>query len=129
MKDVQRCIETLVEIDQLGIEVAIDDFGTGYSSLSMLRSFPFKRLKIDRAFVKDLAHSQQARAILATIIELAQTLGMRTTAEGVETPEQLRLVRKYGCTSAQGYLFHEPMPLNELRYLLYSIVDPAEGAA
>ena len=83
----------------------MDDFGTGYSSLSSLRSFPFKRLKIEHTFVNDLENSEEACGILATIIQLANTLGMRTTAEGVETIQQLDIVKKYGFTAVQGYLF------------------------
>ncbi|MBS0268450.1 MAG: amino acid permease [Proteobacteria bacterium] len=129
MKDVDRCLQTLLAIDSLGIEVAMDDFGTGYSSLSLLRRFPFKRLKIDQSFVKDLEVSPEARAILATIQDLARILGMRTTAEGVETQEQLELVKKFGCSSVQGYVFHAPMPLNELRYVLYQMANSSETAA
>ena len=129
MKDVEHAMKTISEITKLGIEVAIDDFGTGYSSLSSLRSFPFKRLKIDRAFVKDLEQSEEACAILATIVDLAKTLGMRTTAEGVETIEQLEIVKKYGCTTAQGFLFYKPMPLSQLSPILHGLADGSKSAA
>jgi len=98
----------------------MDDFGTGYSSLSSLTKVPFQRIKIDRSFVRDLAVSLEARAILGTIVELARTLGMRTTAEGVETVEQLDIVREYGCTLVQGYLFHRPQPADAVRTILWA---------
>ncbi|MGQ0672999.1 MAG: EAL domain-containing protein, partial [Hyphomicrobium sp.] len=80
---------------------------------------PYKHTKIDRAFVKDLESSEQARAVLETIVSLAKTLGMRTTAEGVETREQLRIVEWLGCSEVQGYLFCKPLPCPELeRYLM-----------
>lgn len=128
MKDVACSLKSLNEIDKLGIEIAMDDFGTGYSSLSSLRTFPFRRLKIDHSFVNDLENSEEARAILATIIQLANTLGMRTTAEGVETIQQLDIVKKYGCTAVQGYLFYEPMPLSRLRPILEGITEGSKMA-
>ena len=107
MKDVERSARILRNIRELGVEVAMDDFGTGYSSLGSLAKVPFKKkIKIDRSFVRDLAASPESRAILATIVDLAKTLGMATTAEGVETVEQLSIVKDCGCTSVQGYLFH-----------------------
>src|SRR5262249_11696536 len=85
MKDVERSGRILRNIRELGVEVAMDDFGTGYSSLGSLAKVPFQKIKIDRSFVRDLAASPEARAILATIVDLAKTLGMATTAEGIET--------------------------------------------
>ena len=93
----------------LGAEIALDDFGTGYSSLSYLRRFRFDRVKIDRTFVRDIETSDEAQAIVSAITRLAQALGMRTTAEGVERPEQLDLLRKLGCDEAQGFLILEPV--------------------
>jgi EAL domain-containing protein (putative c-di-GMP-specific phosphodiesterase class I) len=86
----------------------MDDFGTGYSSLSYLRSFPFDKIKIDRSFVFDSITGQQGEAIIRTIAELGSTLGIQTTAEGIETPEQMELVRRAGCTEGQGYLIGRP---------------------
>jgi diguanylate cyclase (GGDEF)-like protein len=93
----------------LGAEIALDDFGTGYSSLSYLRRFRFDRVKIDRTFVRDIETSDEAQAIVSAITRLAEALGMRTTAEGVERPEQLDLLRKLGCDEAQGFLILEPV--------------------
>jgi EAL domain-containing protein (putative c-di-GMP-specific phosphodiesterase class I) len=120
MKDVQHATNILRQVCDLGVEIAMDDFGTGYSSLSSLTKVPFQKIKIDRSFVRDLAISLEARAILSTIVELARTLGMRTTAEGVETAEQLDIVREYGCTLAQGFLFHRPHPNDVVRKVPWS---------
>ena len=93
----------------LGAEIALDDFGTGYSSLSYLRRYRFDRVKIDRTFVRDIETSDEAQAIVSAITRLAQALGMCTTAEGVERPGQLDLLRKLGCDEAQGFLILEPV--------------------
>ena len=100
---------TIKRLRALGAEIALDDFGTGYSSLSYLRRFRFDRVKIDRAFVRDIETSDEAQAIVSAITRLAEALGMRTTAEGVERPEQLDLLRKLGCDEAQGFLILEPV--------------------
>ena len=93
----------------LGADIALDDFGTGYSSLSYLRRYRFDRVKIDRSFVRDIETSDEAQAIVSAITRLAQALGMCTTAEGVERPGQLDLLRKLGCDEAQGFLILEPV--------------------
>jgi diguanylate cyclase (GGDEF)-like protein len=108
--DNKLTIATLHELRALGVKLSMDDFGTGYSSLSYLRSFPFDKIKIDRSFVRDSSESGDAKAIVKAVIGLGQSLGMVTTAEGVETEAQLDLIRKHGCTEAQGYLFSKPMP-------------------
>lgn len=102
----------------LGARIAMDDFGTGYSSLSYLRSFPFDKMKIDRCFIRDLTIEQGSGFIVRAVISLASSLGMTTTAEGVETPEQLRRLREEGCNEVQGYLFSPPVPATELPALL-----------
>jgi EAL domain-containing protein (putative c-di-GMP-specific phosphodiesterase class I) len=129
MKDVQFATHILRQICDLGVEIAMDDFGTGYSSLSSLTKVPFQKIKIDRSFVRDLAVSMEARAILATIVDLARTLGMRTTAEGVETSEQLDIVREYGCTLVQGFLFNRPEPADVVRKILRTGHDLRRSAA
>ncbi len=91
----------------LGVRIALDDFGTGYSSLSYLRQFPFDKIKIDRSFTADIEKADTA-AIVRAIVRLARQLGMSITAEGVETPAQLRFMRKHGCTEVQGYLIGMP---------------------
>lgn len=110
----ENTINTLYSLRDLGISIAMDDFGTGYSSLSYLRSFPFNRIKIDRSFVSLMCESGESRAIVKAVAELGATLGMTTTAEGVETEDQFRLVRENGCTDVQGWLFGRPMPASEL---------------
>jgi diguanylate cyclase (GGDEF)-like protein/PAS domain S-box-containing protein len=109
---------TLHRLRDLGVRIALDDFGTGYSSLSYLRVFPFDRIKIDGSFVKELPHNVECVSIVRAMADLARGLHMATTAEGVETPEQLEALRAYGCTAAQGYLFSRPLPAGELHGLL-----------
>jgi EAL domain-containing protein (putative c-di-GMP-specific phosphodiesterase class I) len=89
--------------------MAIDDFGTGYSSLSYLKRFPVSYLKIDRSFVEGLREGSDDKVVVSGIIALAHTLGMRTIAEGVETAEQLRILRQIGCDMAQGHYFSPPL--------------------
>jgi diguanylate cyclase (GGDEF)-like protein/PAS domain S-box-containing protein len=108
---------TLHRLRDLGVRIALDDFGTGYSSLSYLRVFPFDRIKIDGSFVKELPHNVECVSIVRAIADLARGLHMATTAEGVETPQQLEALRADGVTAAQGYLFSRPLPANELREL------------
>lgn len=129
MKDVQLATHILRQVCDLGVEIAMDDFGTGYSSLSSLTKVPFQKIKIDRSFVRDLAISMEARAILSTIVELARTLGMRTTAEGVETAEQFEIVKDYGCTLAQGFLFQKAQPSDVIREILRAEPDTRQNAA
>jgi EAL domain-containing protein (putative c-di-GMP-specific phosphodiesterase class I) len=102
----------------LGVRVSLDDFGTGYSSLSYLRSFPFDKIKIDRSFVREVTASANGAAIVRAIASLGASLGMETTAEGVETEEELALVQREGCTEAQGHYFSAPRPARELVHLL-----------
>ncbi|WP_052699219.1 bifunctional diguanylate cyclase/phosphodiesterase [Hyphomicrobium sp. 99] len=114
MADFTKANSLLGQFRELGIETAMDDFGTGYSSLSCLRSCPFDRLKIDRSFINDLTTSLEARLVLATIVKLATTLGMHTTAEGVETQEQYEIVKAEGCGEIQGYYFSPPKSAAEI---------------
>ncbi|GBU18162.1 MULTISPECIES: EAL domain-containing protein [unclassified Methylobacterium] len=102
--------EILHGLKRLGVRVSMDDFGTGYSSLSYLRSFPFDKIKIDQAFVRDLCETDGSGFIVRAVIGLGASLGMTTTAEGVETREQLERLRDEGCDEAQGYLFSPPVP-------------------
>jgi len=99
----------LHSLRSLGVRIALDDFGTGYSSLSYLQSFPFDKIKIDRSFIQNLLTRPGATAIVRAITDLAQALGMETTAEGVEESEQLAELRHHGCSSVQGYLFSRPI--------------------
>jgi EAL domain-containing protein (putative c-di-GMP-specific phosphodiesterase class I) len=115
----ETTLATLHQLRALGVRIAMDDFGTGYSSLSYLRSFPFDKIKIDRCFVADLADaSEDSRAILRAVAGLGLSLGITTTAEGVETKEQVDRVRQEGCTETQGYYFSPPRPIEDIRKLL-----------
>ncbi len=107
--------EVLQAFRSTGIRTSLDDFGTRYSSLSYLLSFPFDKIKIDQSFVRDMADRSASVAIVTSVAHLANQLGMATTAEGVETAEQLRRVREAGCTEAQGYFFGPPESATELR--------------
>ncbi|HXW24087.1 MAG TPA: EAL domain-containing protein [Xanthobacteraceae bacterium] len=109
---------TLHRLRDLGVRIALDDFGTGYSSLSYLRVFPFDRIKIDGSFVKELPHNVECVSIIRAVADLARGLAMATTAEGVETAEQLEALRAHGCTAAQGYLFSRPLPAGDIAALL-----------
>ena len=112
-----RTMATLHQLRELGARIALDDFGTGYSSLSYLRRFPFDKIKIDRSFIQDLAGEGGALAIVQAIMNLAFSLNMTTTAEGVETEEQLEIVRALGCTELQGFLFSSARPVKDVRPL------------
>ena len=104
MQNNESSLLMLHQLHELGVRIALDDFGTGYSSLSYLRSFPFDRIKIDRSFVADLLDGNEAVAIVHAILSLASSLKMQTTAEGVETAVQQRLLKAAGCDEMQGYL-------------------------
>jgi diguanylate cyclase (GGDEF)-like protein len=120
MQNSEVTLQTLHQLRMLGIRISMDDFGTGYSSLSYLRSFPFDNIKIDRCFIKGLGDSSEANAIVQAVAALAESLGMTTTAEGVETRQQLDLVRDLGCTDMQGFFYSPPVPAHELTRILAS---------
>jgi EAL domain-containing protein (putative c-di-GMP-specific phosphodiesterase class I) len=101
-------VRAVTELKQLGVFIAIDDFGTGYSSLSQLRLLPFDLLKIDRSFIARLGHAPADEHVVASIIQLAHSLGVRTVAEGVETPAQADILAALGCDVVQGYLYARP---------------------
>ena len=109
-----RTTAILHSLKQLGIRVSMDDFGTGYSALSYLRSFPFDKIKIDQSFVRDLCEPDGSGFIVRAVIGLGASLGMTTTAEGVETEEQLQRLRDEGCDEVQGYLFSRPVPASSV---------------
>ena len=112
--------ETLRQLRMLGVRIAMDDFGTGHSSLSTLRTFPIDRIKIDRSFIHDLLAETNSRAIIQAVVQLASSLGMKTTAEGVETQGESDYLRRAGCTEAQGFLFGEAGPPRYAEALLRS---------
>jgi diguanylate cyclase (GGDEF)-like protein len=129
LQDDQSVLNALHEIRQLGVRICMDDFGTGYSSLSYLRSFPFDKIKIDRSFIKELGREENdCLAIIRAVTKLGASLGMITTAEGVETKEQLEILRAEGCTQAQGYLFSRPRPVAEIPALLRQLKPRVRAA-
>ena len=107
----------------------MDDFGTGYSSLSYLRSFPFDKIKIDQSFVRDLTERPDSIAIIRAVADLGQSFGMTTTAEGVETQEQLDKMRAEGCNEVQGYFYSKPVPASEIPQLLAAFRQGLQTAA
>jgi EAL domain-containing protein (putative c-di-GMP-specific phosphodiesterase class I) len=111
LKNNDTTLALLFKLRSLGVRIALDDFGTGYSSLSYLRTFPFDKIKIDQSFVREMGTRKDCAAIVSSIVRLANTLDITTTAEGVETVDQLNLIRETGCTEAQGYLFSVPRTL------------------
>jgi diguanylate cyclase (GGDEF)-like protein len=116
--DAEATISRLTALGALGVQVAIDDFGTGYSSLAYLHRLPASILKIDKSFVEGLGTNAESTALVRVIMGLAETFGLRTVAEGVESESQRALLRALGCTTAQGYLFAPPLPAGELAALL-----------
>jgi diguanylate cyclase (GGDEF)-like protein/PAS domain S-box-containing protein len=118
LQDDETIVTMLHQLRALGVRIAMDDFGTGYSSLSYLRSFPFDKIKIDRSFIKDIDRNRDSAVIIKAIASLGQSLGIETTAEGVETEEQLEIVRRAGCTEMQGYLVSKPRPAAEAADLI-----------
>ncbi len=109
MQDTATTQQIFRELGELGVSISIDDFGTGYSSLAYLRKLPAEELKIDRAFVTDLGHSADARAVVDAVVQLAHALGLKVVAEGVETVQQQQMLTELGCDELQGYLLARPM--------------------
>ncbi len=128
LQDDRSVLDTLHKIRELGVRISMDDFGTGYSSLSYLRSFPFDKIKIDRSFIHELGKKEDCIAIIRAVARLGSNLGMTTIAEGVESQEQLDIVRAEGCTHAQGYLFSPPRPVSEVPRLLQGIQARVKAA-
>lgn len=118
MQESESTIDILHELRSSGVRISMDDFGTGYSSLSYLRSFPLSKIKIDRAFVKDLGTTSASDVIIRSIIDIARTLEMTTTAEGVETSLQFQSLQLLGCNEAQGYYLSKPLPASQLPNLI-----------
>jgi EAL domain-containing protein (putative c-di-GMP-specific phosphodiesterase class I) len=124
MANINSVISMLNELKALGI--SIDDFGTGYSSLSYLKKFPINNLKIDRSFVRDITSNSENRAIVKTIISMANNLNLDVIAEGVETEEELKFLKSNGCMVVQGYLFSPPISGEEFeRTFLEQHNEPA----
>jgi diguanylate cyclase (GGDEF)-like protein len=118
MADPSAAVEMLTQIKKLGVQLSIDDFGTGYSSLSYLHRFPFDTLKIDRSFTRAIGQAGDTMEIVRTILPMAYSLRLNVIAEGVETAEQLEMLRTLQCEFAQGYYFSKPVPADEAGVLL-----------
>ncbi|MGD0106857.1 MAG: EAL domain-containing protein [Rhodopila sp.] len=114
MDDTQNALRILKALKELGVKLAMDDFGTGYSSLSYLRKFPFDKIKIDRSFISDVEDDSEAETIVQAIIAMSRSLRLTVTAEGVETKQQLAMLRALGCNYVQGYLLGRPRPASQL---------------
>ncbi len=128
MQNTFATLGMLHQLRKLGVQIAMDDFGTGYSSLSYLRSFPFDKIKIDRSFIQDLSNGAEPRAIVHAVAGLAKCLNMISTAEGVETQQQLDTLQAVGCTEMQGYLFSRARPASEVMQLFESRFAKAVNA-
>src|SRR6266404_7460796 len=129
LAETEANLAILHQLRELGVSISMDDFGTGYSSLSYLRSFPFDKIKIDRSFVKDLAQRSDCVAIVRAISGLGRSLNITTTAEGVETMDQLDWLRAEGCNEVQGFLFSAARPAAEVEQLLLKFDRRASKAA
>ena len=125
MQDAATTISTMDQLKKVGVLLALDDFGTGYSSLSQLKRLPLDNLKLDQSFVRGLPHDEDDMAICTAVIAMGQALGLKVIAEGVETAEQLAVLRRLGCDVGQGYLFARPMPADQ--FLAFVLMH--EGSA
>lgn len=121
-------VAMLHRLRDLGVRISLDDFGTGYSSLSYLRNFPFDKIKIDKSFVDDIGTEKSAAAIVQAIVDMARALGMETTAEGVESVDQLRRLQAHGCSSIQGYLLSRPLRSRDALELVRNVRPRAAAA-
>ncbi len=123
--DLNRAVAMLRRLKSMGVRIAMDDFGTGYSSLYYLQSFPFDKIKIDRAFVSNLNHGRQSGTIIRAVIALCRELGIPVMAEGVETDEQLSFLAVEGCDGLQGYLIGRPLPIEDYANLVGRSMPPS----
>src|SRR5215475_2805855 len=129
LEKTERNIAILNQLRQMGVRISMDDFGTGYSSIGYLRSFPFDKIKIDQSFVRDLLIDDGSLAIVRAIAGLGVSFGMTTTAEGVETEEQMRCLDLEGCIEVQGYWYSKPVPANEVTDLLGRLSNASRGCS
>jgi len=132
LRETDGTLDILHQLHALGVRISMDDFGTGYSSLSYLRRFPFDKIKIDRSFVQNLQHGDGSVEIIRAIVCLGKALGMDVLAEGVETQQQLSILKDEGCDELQGYLFSEPRPVGDIRGMIAQLTAqalPAVAAA
>lgn len=112
IKDRVQSLHIMRQIKALGVSVALDDFGTGYSSLDILRTFPFDKIKLDKSFTEELEHDHRSLAVVRAILALAKSLGIPVLAEGIETVQQLDLLRSEACDEGQGYYLGRPAPMD-----------------
>ncbi|MBY0269643.1 MAG: EAL domain-containing protein [Burkholderiales bacterium] len=129
MHDAEHFVATLEALDRLGVQLAVDDFGTGYSNLAYLKRFPVSRLKVDRAFVRDIISDPDDATIVKAVISLAHSLGLGVVAEGVETAEQLDFLAANNCDEIQGYLISRPVPPEQFELFLRDTLKPPLAAA
>ncbi len=129
MENLDEALPILHALKERGIRISMDDFGTGYSSLSYLSSFPFDKIKIDKSFVSGIADNKEAYAIMHAIILLGEALGMRVTAEGVETAEQKSLLEGEECDEIQGYYISPPSPASDIARLLSTYLPETAAKA
>jgi EAL domain-containing protein (putative c-di-GMP-specific phosphodiesterase class I) len=118
MEDIDAASETMRILHGAGINISIDDFGTGYSSLNHLKRFPISTVKIDRSFIRDITTDTDDKAIIKAIIDMAHNMGLKVIAEGVESNEQLVILRDLQCDEMQGFLFSPPVPVEEAESIL-----------
>ena len=128
MQNDDTIVNMLHQLRGLGVRIAMDDFGTGYSSLGYLRKFPFDRIKIDQSFIKDADTNIDSAVIVRTVAALGAALAIETTAEGIETVEQLTLVQRAGCTEGQGFLIGRPRPASDVLDFIGQFQQAASAA-
>jgi diguanylate cyclase (GGDEF)-like protein len=129
LQESEGAFAILHQLRDLGIKIAMDDFGSGYSSLGYLRSFPFDKIKIDQSFIRGLGATDDGVAIIRAVVGLGSSLGITTTAEGVETKEQLARLTSEGCNEVQGFLFSAPRPAAEIEHMLGELAPASESVA
>ena len=128
LQNTERTLSTLRELREVGVHISMDDFGTGYSSLSSLRNYPFDKIKIDKSFIQGLGTDEASMSIVRAIIALAASLGMATTAEGVETRGQFNSLKALGVTEVQGFYVSRPQPVGEIPSALIAIKSTLRAA-
>ena len=132
LSNIERVLSIIDTLDRLGVRIALDDFGTGYSSLAYIRQIEFDKIKIDASFVRDMLHDKNCGAIIRAVTGLARELGIRITAEGVETSEQMEVLKNEGCSEVQGYLISEPLDADHFAEFVrktHANITPAEVGA
>ncbi len=128
MEDMDDAVHVLRQLRTHGISVSLDDFGTGFSSLGYLKNLPLDRIKMDRSFVRELAHRKEAQAIAKAVIQMGHSINMKVIAEGVEKPNQLEPLRRFGCDSVQGFLLSRPLAPEHVPAILEEFHHPGDAA-